>query len=469
MLPKSAKLLAMPLRSFGQRSVVSRSSSVSWRCKTEYISLKMGRTPRGTDSSDKNLCRTEVEEKEEGSDKKEESGRRLHPEILYGFSVLSIAGVWSAQNYSKSEPADEPGRFSRFGVRAAEPIDKEKTGEKEAESNTSSKHDNRTRRQRFNFIADVVAETAPALVYIEIKDTSHRDYFTGQPVTSSNGSGFIVKPDGLILTNAHVVINKPRASIQVRLQSGEVFAGVVEDVDVRSDLATIRIPCGNLPVMRLGVSKDLKPGEFVVAMGSPLSLSNTITTGIVSNVARPPIELGLEGRDVPDYIQTDAAITFGNSGGPLINLDGEAIGINSMKVTPGISFAIPIDYAKEFLKKSEEAGRSAWPTGSNVLWRYIGITMVSLSPQMIEELRNRTNIPSSVSHGILIYRLVVGSPADRAGVRPGDIVTHINGKPIHGSRDVYKILEGRDTPLVLTVSRDRNYSINISVYPESIQ
>jgi len=322
----------------------------------------------------------------------------------------------------------------------------------------------KSRREQFNFISEVVAETSPSLVYIEIKDTGVRDFFTGQPVTSSNGSGFIVKEDGLILTNAHVVINKPRASIQVRLQDGRIFAGTVEDVDVKSDLATIRIPCSSLPVIRLGKSSELSPGEWVIAMGSPLSLSNTITTGVVSNVARPPTELGIQGRDVPDYIQTDAAITFGNSGGPLINLDGEAIGINSMKVTPGISFAIPIDYAKEFLAKSAESAKSGKSPPSTKK-RYIGITMLTLNPQVIEELRSRIQIPPNVLHGIVIYRVVVGSPADVAGLRPGDIVTHINDNPIHGSRDVYKKLEGKGD-LTFTVLRDKNKFSYVTVRPE---
>merc|ERR1711974_99484 len=99
-------------------------------------------------------------------------------------------------------------------------------------------------------------------------------------MTSSNWSGFVVGEDGLILTNAHVVINKPRAAIQVKLQDGRTFTGRVEDVDVKSDLATVRIPCKSLPVMKLGSSTSLRPGEWVVAMGSPLSLSNTITTGV---------------------------------------------------------------------------------------------------------------------------------------------------------------------------------------------
>ena len=113
-----------------------------------------------------------------------------------------------------------------------------------------------------------------------------RDYYTGEATTVSNGSGFIVGQDGLILTNAHVVEGRPRAMIEIQLQDGRTFPGRVEDLDKLSDLATVRIDCKNLPVIRLGNSSDIRPGEFVVALGSPLALSNTITTGVVSTVAR---------------------------------------------------------------------------------------------------------------------------------------------------------------------------------------
>lgn len=193
----------------------------------------------------------------------------------------------------------------------------------------------------------------------------------------------------------------------------------------------------------------------MVAIGSPLSLSNTITSGIVSSVHRPSEELGIFHRQM-SYIQTDAAISFGNSGGPLMNLNGEAIGINSMKITAGISFAIPIDYAKDFLRKVEQrrAGKGPQDVKEGSTRRYMGVTMISLTHDMLLELQQRgENLPYFVQHGVLIYKVVVGSPAYIGGLQAGDIITHVNDEPVHSSKTVYSALE-KSGSLILKVVRN---------------
>ncbi|XP_046558252.1 serine protease HTRA2, mitochondrial-like [Haliotis rubra] len=302
-------------------------------------------------------------------------------------------------------------------------------------------------RMQYNFIADVVKKAAPAVVYIELKG---RHPFHGGYTTMSNGSGFIVREDGLILTNAHVVGNKQ--SLRVKLHDGREFDGVVQAVDPVSDLATIKIQAKDLPTLQLGKSSSLEPGEWVIAMGSPLALSNTVTAGIVSTVHRGSKELGIHNKDM-EYIQTDAVINFGNSGGPLVNLDGEAIGINTMKVTTGISFAIPSDYACEFLLKADELlkraqskSRGWFGTGSSAkARRFMGITMLTLTPSILLELKERSADFPDVQHGVFVHKVTLGSPAYNGGIHPGDVITQINGQDVLSSSDVYSAVENNHT------------------------
>lgn len=296
-----------------------------------------------------------------------------------------------------------------------------------------------TPRYKYNFIADVVEKSAPAVVYIEILG---RHPFSGREIPISNGSGFIIKADGLIVTNAHVVANK--RGVRVKLANGETYNATVQDVDQAADIATIKINAKHpLPTLRLGKSLDVRQGEFVVAMGSPFALRNTITSGIVSSAQRGSKELGLSNGNM-DYIQTDAAIDFGNSGGPLINLDGEVIGINTMKVTAGISFAIPSDRLRLFLERAADK-KSSWFSGSENKRRYIGVTMLTLTPSIIAELKMRDPSFPDVAHGILIHRVITGSPASRAGMKPGDIVVEVNGVKVNTSEEIYNAVRTSDS------------------------
>ncbi|XP_077979838.1 serine protease HTRA2, mitochondrial-like [Glandiceps talaboti] len=334
------------------------------------------------------------------------------------------------------------------------------------------------RSKRFNFIADTVENSLPALVYIEIHD---RHPFFGRDIPTANGSGFIISPDGLILTNAHVVAN--RKSVKVKLHDGRVLDGKVTAIDPVSDIATIKVEAqGQLPAMRLGTSSELRPGEWVIAMGSPLSLSNTITSGIVSTVHRGSRELGLRNKDM-NYIQTDASINFGNSGGPLVNLDGEAIGINTMKVTAGISFAIPIDYAKDFLMKVEKlelekAQQSKGWFGSSgkdstkqisisSKRHYIGLTMLTLTPSIIWELQQKMQNFPDVQSGVLVHSVMMNSPSYSAGVRPGDVIININGQDVKTATDVYDAVNNKKVLEMILIRQ--NKKIKVEVIPEEAE
>ncbi|XP_030212567.1 serine protease HTRA2, mitochondrial isoform X2 [Gadus morhua] len=321
-------------------------------------------------------------------------------------------------------------------------------------------------RYKYNFIADVVEKSTPAVVYIEIVG---RHPFSGREVPVSNGSGFIITSDGLIVTNAHVVANK--RGVRVKLTNGETYNATVQDVDQVADIATIKINAKHpLPTLPFGRSSDVRQGEFVVAMGSPFALRNTITSGIVSSAQRGSKELGLSNSNM-DYIQTDAAIDFGNSGGPLINLillygldqDGEVIGINTMKVTPGISFAIPSDHVKLFLDKSAEQKRSKFGQ-SDSRRKYIGVMMLTLIPSIIAELKLRDSLFPEVTHGILIHRVITGSPANKAGMQPGDVVVEIDGTKVNTSEEIYQAVRSRNT-ISMLVQRGQE-QLRMQITPE---
>ena len=237
----------------------------------------------------------------------------------------------------------------------------------------------------------------------------------GAPRTAF-GSGFIIDQKGLILTNSHVVENADK--ITVKLSDETEFTAKVVGRDARTDLAVIQIADGkrNFPVAPLGDSSRLEVGEWVVAMGSPFGLDNTLTAGVVSAKGR---HIGAGPYD--NFIQTDASINPGNSGGPLVNLRGEVVGINTAIFSRtggnlGIGFAIPIDLAKEILPELIKTGK--------VTRGWLGVTIQRVTPDIAESLGIEK------SGGALVADVVEGSPAARAGIKAGDVIIDYDGKKI---------------------------------------
>uniref|UniRef100_A0A667YXY9 HtrA serine peptidase 3 n=1 Tax=Myripristis murdjan TaxID=586833 RepID=A0A667YXY9_9TELE len=305
-------------------------------------------------------------------------------------------------------------------------------------------------RYKFNFIADVVEKIAPAVVHIEL---FLRHPLFGRNVPLSSGSGFVMSDTGLIVTNAHVVSSTTHflSFLKVQMHNGDVYEASIKDIDKKSDIATIKInPQTKLPVLLLGHSADLRPGEFVVAIGSPFALQNTVTTGIVSTAQRDGKELGIRDSDM-DYIQTDAIINYGNSGGPLVNLDGEVIGINTLKVAAGISFAIPSDRITRFLNESLDKHSK----GGSIKKRFIGIRMLTITPALVEELKQQNPDFPDVASGIYVHEVVPHSPAQKGGIRDGDIIVKLNGRPLLTTADLQGALQ-EETALLLEVRRDND-------------
>uniref|UniRef100_A0A8C6W8W0 HtrA serine peptidase 4 n=1 Tax=Nannospalax galili TaxID=1026970 RepID=A0A8C6W8W0_NANGA len=313
-------------------------------------------------------------------------------------------------------------------------------------------------RGKYNFIAEVVEKVAPSVVHLQL---FRRSPLSNKEIPASSGSGFIVSEDGLIVTNAHVLTNQQR--IQVELQSGARYEATVKDIDHKLDLALIKIePDTDLPVLLLGRSSDLRAGEFVVALGSPFSLQNTVTAGIVSTTQRGGKELGLKDSDM-DYIQTDAIINHGNSGGPLVNLDGDVIGINTLKVTAGISLAIPSDRIRQFLAEYHERQLKGKAPSQK---KYLGLRMLPLTLNLLQEMKRQDPDFPDVSSGVFVYEVIEGTAAENSGLRDHDVIVSINGQPVTTTTDVIDAVKDNDS--LSMIVRRGNQTLFLTVIPEII-
>ncbi len=291
-------------------------------------------------------------------------------------------------------------------------------------------------------IAEIVKEAMPAVVFVQVEKTVEQgpSAFGGQdPFGMFNdpffqrffgpqlrqrprkfkqrgqGSGFIISKDGYILTNNHVVGDAD--SITVKLADGRKFKAKVIGKDPQSDVAVIKIKAKNLPVLPLGNSDAIQVGEWVIAIGNPFGLTQTVTVGVISAKGRS--RLGIT--DYEDYIQTDAAINPGNSGGPLINIHGEAIGINSAIFSRsggymGIGFAIPINMAKAVKNQLIKNGK--------VVRGWLGVVIQEVD----EELAKSFGLKKT--EGVLISEVAGNSPASKAGLKSGDIILKMNGHKV---------------------------------------
>ena len=317
-----------------------------------------------------------------------------------------------------------------------------------------------------NVIVKAVDRVGPAVVRIdvvkEINNPLGRMFGLG-PSTQrqqGQGSGFITRSNGLIFTNEHVVRGADK--VAVTLPDGRSFNGKVLGGDPLTDVAVVKVVAEKLPVATLGDSNSLRPGEWAIAIGNPFGLNNTVTAGIISAVGRMNA-IG-EGQRVP-YIQTDAAVNPGNSGGPLINAAGQVIGMNTaIRQAPGagLSFAVPINLAKRIAQQIVSTGQASHP--------YLGVQLRTLTPQLAREI-NATSTQCSVSevNGVLVVDVVPNTPAAAAGIRQCDLIRQVDGSSVTTPSDVQIAVDRGEVgqPMELLLERDGE-ELTVEVRPEEL-
>src|SRR5216110_2924655 len=293
---------------------------------------------------------------------------------------------------------------------------------------------------RFNdLLADLAERLKPALVHVRVRrggSVAKDDDAPGEP-RRSTGSGFVIDPNGLIVTNAHVV--EQAEWIQVRLADGRRFNGRTVGLDSRVDLALVRIDATGLPVLPLGDSNRMRVGEFVLALGHPFGLEQSVSFGIVSRKGAP-LTIAAPGFE---FIQTDAAINPGNSGGPLVNMAGEVVGVNSMAArTISIGFAIPSNLVKQLVPQLAAKGR--------VEWGWLGVSIAEITEDDVERLKLRE---------------------ERGGLRANDVIVEFDGTALEGPRDLQRVVS--TTPVgkkvrvtLLRDGRETEVEVTIGLYQE---
>ena len=331
-----------------------------------------------------------------------------------------------------------------------------------------------------NAITSVAEDLKPSVVYITAERITKtdgmpdiEDFFRGFPFpfprggetrrSVAAGSGVIVRSDGYILTNDHVISGADR--VTVRLSDDREFPGKVLR-DPRTDLALVKIDAKNLPAARLGDSEKVKVGQWAIAIGNPFGLTNTVTCGVVSALTReatvPDPSAPGGARFYPDLIQTDASINAGNSGGPLVNINGEVIGINAVIESPtgtnaGIGFAVPSSTAKDVMEQLIEHGK--------VVRGYMGLEPKDVSPAAAKTL--------GTSKGALVNSVEDDSPAGKAGIKPMDVIVEIGGQKIDDALALRRIVAGTKpaTKVPVVIIRDgkrQTLQVTIGEAPEEL-
>lgn len=279
--------------------------------------------------------------------------------------------------------------------------------------------------------------------------------------TVGQGSGVVVREDGYILTNGHVI--EDAESISVRLQDGTVYKATLRGVDLQSDVAVIKVDAKGLPAATLGNSALTQVGELAIAIGAPFRFDFSVTFGHVSAKGRSNVIEAFEGGNTmdQDFLQTDALINPGNSGGPLVNIEGEVIGINTLiqGLHTGIGFAIPSNLAKEISDQLIEKGKFSRP--------YLGIGM-----RAIREETDLRELITGIQDGVVVRTIVPDGPAAKSDLKPTDIITAIDGEPVTTPQQLRGLIRGKKigVPVTLDVFRKGKtipVKINLAEWPES--